>query len=144
MGNMRTNQSELWITRSLWLVSSLPRLPMVFWRGQKLCSRGLVTIVWSDSLNEPQCKVPFRYFLKVKLRGRDGHNLHKELNSALRIKCCSVITWNLQIMTVLPSSWVCRVCCADNESMHTCLGCQECLMLEKQQKFLKEYNPHNK
>lgn len=92
----RTNQSWLWITTSLWLHSSIPRLPMVFWRGWKLCSRGLLTIVWSDSVGELQCNVPFRYFVKVKLLSRDGHNLHKELNSALRIKCCSVVTWDLQ------------------------------------------------
>lgn len=66
-------------------------------------------------------------FLKVEPQSRNGHNLHKELNSALRIKCCAVITWDLQIRIVLPSSLVYRVCCADNEYVHTYLGCQECL-----------------
>lgn len=105
----------------------LPGYQCFFWRGRKLCSRGSCDHCLKWLTGWATVQGPFRHFLKVKAHSRDGHNLHNELNSALKIKCCSVITWNLQII-VLPSSWIYRLCCADNESMHTHLGCQECFL----------------
>jgi len=104
--------------------------------------RGLASIVWSDSLSELQWKIAFRCCCKnVKPHSQVGHNLHKEANSALRIKFYSVITWDLQKTIVLPSSWVYGVCHADNESIRTHLGYEECsfILRNNNKIFLKEF-----
>lgn len=91
-GKQRRNQNKVVnhqsVNRYLWLAWNHGRLQMVFQQGQKLPSRGLTGIVWSESLCELQWKIAFRCYKNVKPHRLVGCNLDEEANSVLRMKYC--------------------------------------------------------